>query len=66
MGYEARMDAASDYLAEHYYDCIEYDDIVRFIESMGTGVDSINQLWELRDMLIEKCNKLKEEAMKNG
>jgi len=64
MGYEARMDAMSDYLHENYYDCIEYDDIVKFIESMD--VINIDEIFELRDMLIEKCNKLKGDEWKNG
>ena len=35
MGYEARMDAESDYLAEHYQDCIEAEDIRNFIEGLN-------------------------------
>ena len=58
MDNEARMDAESDYLAEHYQECIEYQDIIDFIESIDARLNH-EDLFELRDIINKK---IKEEV----
>lgn len=56
---EDRMDAAHDYLAEHYRELIEYEDIINFIESIPQFQSQ--DLYELRNILNKKIQEMEEK-----
>jgi len=59
MSYEDRMDAASDYLAEHYQDCIENEDICNYLNEA-----SFEEVLEFQEILTERYKELFEQAKK--
>lgn len=56
MSYEDRYYASQDFINENYEVC--YEDVVNFIDSMNQDF-YLEELFELRDMLISKCNDIK-------
>jgi len=50
---EGRMDDPHDYLAEHYRELIEFEDIINFINDM----DDPHDLFELSELINKKMEE---------